>query len=86
MFPISPDPSLRDSPRGEREELREAVSGHLAVMRERGETVPEPTSETDFLDVVACGQSRHRAVCLDLSAGVSGHRLFNPSILSTIRA
>ncbi len=33
--------------------IAEAISGHLAVMRERGEAVPEPTSESGFLDVAA---------------------------------
>ena len=31
--------------------IREAIEGHLEVMREYGDTIPEPTSESVFIDV-----------------------------------
>ena len=33
--------------------IAEAIAGHLAVMHERGETIPIPSSEVGFLDVAA---------------------------------
>jgi predicted RNase H-like HicB family nuclease len=31
--------------------IREAIEGHLEVMREYGDPIPEPTSEPVFIDV-----------------------------------
>ena len=31
--------------------IREAIEGHLEVMREYGDPIPEPTSEPAFVDV-----------------------------------
>lgn len=31
--------------------VREAIAGHLEVMREYGDPIPEPTSESAFVDV-----------------------------------
>ncbi len=31
--------------------IREAIEGHLEVMREYGDPIPEPTSESVFIDV-----------------------------------
>ena len=33
--------------------IAEAITGHLAVMRERGETIPAPSAEVGFLEVTA---------------------------------
>jgi len=33
--------------------VREAIEGHLEVMREYGDPIPEPTSEPAFVDVPA---------------------------------
>jgi predicted RNase H-like HicB family nuclease len=33
--------------------IAEAIRGHLDVMRERGEAIPPPSSESGFLDVAA---------------------------------
>ncbi len=33
--------------------IREAVEGHLQIMREYGDPIPEPTSEPAFVDVPA---------------------------------
>ncbi len=31
--------------------IREAIEGHLEVMREYGDPIPEPTSEPAFIDI-----------------------------------
>ena len=33
--------------------IAEAIAGHVAVMRGRGETIPSPSTEVSFLDVAA---------------------------------
>lgn len=33
------------------EGIREAVEGHLEILREHGEPIPEPASESAFIDV-----------------------------------
>lgn len=33
--------------------IREAIAGHLEVMREYGDPIPEPSSESVFVDVLA---------------------------------
>ena len=33
--------------------IREAIEGHLEVMREYGDPIPEPTSDSVFVDVAA---------------------------------
>ena len=33
--------------------IREAIEGHVEVMREYGDAIPEPTSESAFVDVPA---------------------------------
>lgn len=44
---VSTGRTLEDTARN----IEEAITGHLAVMREYGETIPEPTTETGYVDV-----------------------------------
>ena len=37
--------------------IREAISGHIAAMKEHGETIPRPTSLAEYVEVpIAIGQ------------------------------
>jgi predicted RNase H-like HicB family nuclease len=37
--------------------IREAIAGHIAVMRDHGETIPQPTSLAEYIEIpIAVGQ------------------------------
>jgi predicted RNase H-like HicB family nuclease len=37
--------------------IREAIAGHIAVMKEYGETIPQPTSLAEYVEIpIAVGQ------------------------------
>jgi predicted RNase H-like HicB family nuclease len=37
--------------------IREAISGHVAAMREHGETIPQPTTLAEYVEIsIAVGQ------------------------------
>ncbi len=44
---VSTGRTLEDTARN----IEEAIAGHLAVMREHGETIPQPTTEAGYVNV-----------------------------------